>query len=199
MIYFISDTHFYHFNILKLNPEFRKFGYELKILENLESVLKEGDTLYHLGDFTWQLYDEFGILDRWKRLPGKKVLIMGNHDHRFGKDILEEFFDEIHEFSLILEVEGLRLLLSHYPALDLRTDRFPELQARVEETFVREGCDLLVHGHVHRRSGGPHCGCYMKGIPCVNANVEFTGFKPVSADGALDKLKREEPLRGLLP
>ena len=180
MIYFLSDTHFYHFNILKLNPEVRKFGYEFEILENLKSILKEGDTVYHLGDFTWQLYDEFKVLGRWKRLPGRKVLVMGNHDHRFGREVLKEFFDEVYEFSLVLELDGLRILLSHYPALDLRTQRFPERQEKVEKIFFEENCDILVHGHVHYNGSGPTCGCALKGIPCVNVNVEFWDFRPVS-------------------
>ncbi len=188
MIYFLSDTHLYHFNILKLNPQARRPGYELKILENLESLLKEEDTLYHLGDFTWQLQDEFGVLERWKRLPGRKVLVMGNHDHRFGKEVLKEFFDEIHEFSLVLEVEGLRLLLSHYPALDLKTERFPDRQKKVEETFFKEGCYLLIHGHVHHNGSGPTCGCTLKGVPCVNVNVEFWSFRPVSLEDIAVKL-----------
>ena len=189
MIYFLSDTHFYHFNILKLNPEVRKLGYELEILENLESIVKEGDTVYHLGDFTWQLQDELGVLERWKRLPGRKVLVMGNHDHRFGREALGEFFDEIHEFSLILEVGGLRLLLSHYPVLDLRTQRFPERQEKVKELFLKENCDLLIHGHVHHNGGGPTCGCSLKGVPCVNVNVEFWEFSPVNLEDIIVSLQ----------
>jgi len=190
MIYFTSDTHLYHYNILKLNPQARKPGYELRILDNLEALLKEGDTLYHLGDFTWQLYDELKVLDRWKKLPAKKVLIMGNHDHRFGKEILGEFFDEVHEFSLVLELDGFKILLSHYPALDLKTQRFPEKQERVEKEFFEKGCDLLLHGHVHHNGDGPTCGCALKGIPCVNVNVEFWEFRPVSLEQLMVGLKQ---------
>lgn len=180
MIYFVSDTHFYHFNILKLNPLVRKFGFETEILKNLEKTLREGDTLYHLGDFTWQLYDKMRVLERWKRLRVRKILLMGNHDHRFGKEVLKEFFDEIYDPFYILEVDGLRILLSHYPALDLKTDRFPEMQELVEERFFEERCDILIHGHVHYNPTGPMCGCYLKGIPCLNVNVELWEFKPVS-------------------
>ncbi|RLJ70340.1 calcineurin-like phosphoesterase family protein [Hydrogenivirga caldilitoris] len=185
MIYFISDTHFYHFNILKLNPQARKFGFERITVEALEKTLKEGDTLYHLGDFTWQLYDEFGVLERWKELPARKVLIMGNHDERFGSSVLREFFDEVYEFSLLLEESGRKFLLSHYPALDLKTNRFPDRQERVEKEFFQSGCDFLVHGHVHYNNGGPMCGCGSKGIPCFNVNVELHNFRPVSLEELL--------------
>ncbi|WP_457600616.1 metallophosphoesterase [Hydrogenivirga sp.] len=180
MIYFTSDTHLYHTNILRLNPAVRRRGFEESILGNLEETLQEGDILYHLGDFTWQLHDPEGFLERWKALPARKVLLMGNHDHRYGRSVLLEFFDEVYEFSLILETQGRRLLLSHYPALDLKTERFPEIQDRVEGEFFKEGCDLLVHGHVHYNGEGPMCGCLLRGVPCVNVNVELHEFKPVS-------------------
>ncbi|EDP76034.1 metallophosphoesterase family protein [Hydrogenivirga sp. 128-5-R1-1] len=195
MIYFISDTHLYHTNIIKLNPLVRKPHFEELILEELERTLSDGDILYHLGDFTWQLYDPEGFLERWKELRGKKVLLMGNHDHRFGDAILGEFFDEVHEFSLVLEAGGLKVLLSHYPALDLRTERFPERQRRVEEEFFERGCDLLIHGHVHYNGGAPMCGCDRKGIPCLNVNVELHGFKPVSLREAVESLGVSTPVR----
>jgi len=190
MIYFTSDTHLYHANLIRLNPSVRKPHFEKKILSGLEEVLSDGDTLYHLGDFTWQLYDPEGYLERWKRLKGRKVLLMGNHDHRFGRSILGEFFDEVYGFSLSVEVGGLKLLLSHYPALDLRTERFPERQRRVEEEFFKEGCDVLIHGHVHYNSGKPMCGCGQRGIPCVNVNVELHGFRAVSLEDIAEKLER---------
>ena len=194
MLYFISDTHFYHENILKLNPDFRFPFFEEVILENLEKTLKPGDILYHLGDFTWHLDDRRGILRRWKALPCRKVLVRGNHDSRFSDRDLGEFFDEIEEFSLVVEHSGVRLLLSHYPALDLRTGRFPDLQLEVERTFTDEGCDLLIHGHVHRGRDGRACGCCLKGIPCFNVNVEYSDFRPVSLQDILDRSLKGRPL-----
>jgi len=192
VIYFISDTHFYHQNIIRLNPEVRKYRFEERIMESLEELLKEGDIIYHIGDFTWELNDSRGILERWKRLKAHKVLVLGNHDLLYGKELLGEFFDEVHEFSTILEVEGVRLLLSHYPALDLRTERFPDRQERVVREFISRGCDGLVHGHVHYNSGGPMCGCSLKGIRCVNVNVELHDFKPVSLSQILREMRRHQ-------
>ncbi|NPA41783.1 MAG: nicotinate phosphoribosyltransferase [Aquificae bacterium] len=194
MIYFISDTHFYHHNILRLNPEVRKPLFEERILNDLFEVLKEEDTLYHLGDFTWELWDQRGILELWKKLPSRKVLLMGNHDRRVPLSVLKEFFDEIHELYHLIEVDGKRLLLTHYPALDLRTQRFPELQSKVRELFFELNCDLLVHGHVHYTPGKPLCGCSSLGIPCYNVNVELNDFKPVPLTRVLKKVS---PLKGL--
>ncbi|MEO2068573.1 MAG: metallophosphoesterase family protein [Desulfurobacteriaceae bacterium] len=180
MRYFISDTHFFHRNILKLNPLKRKEGFEEAILENLKITLKDDDVLYHLGDFSWKLNDEF--LKAWKEIPGKKILVKGNHDFRAREGKLRRFFDEVIEEYAIIKIKGKRVLLSHYPALDLRTYRFPEIQEKIVKVYFNNSCSLLVHGHVHWNRFGVLCGCHLKGIKCKNVNVEFTDYKPVSEE-----------------
>ena len=78
MIYMIADPHFFHENIVRLNPLKRKPGFEEEIISNLNSRLKPEDTLFVLGDFLWNFREDF--LPVWKSLPGRKVLVKGNHD-----------------------------------------------------------------------------------------------------------------------
>jgi len=80
MKYFIADTHFFHRNIIRLNPHKRKEGFEDLILSNLERLLTPQDELFIVGDFLWEFREDF--LLRWKGLPGKKFLVKGNHDSR---------------------------------------------------------------------------------------------------------------------
>ncbi|ADU97119.1 metallophosphoesterase [Thermovibrio ammonificans] len=179
MFYFISDTHFFHRNILKLCPLKRREGFEELILSNLERVLREGDTLFVLGDFLWREVE--GFKERWRSLPGRKVLICGNHDWPLGEK-LSDYFDEIYDFSLALEIKGKRLLLCHFPSKDLRTYRYCELQARITREFRSTGASLLIHGHVHFNPYGVFCGCHLNRVKCVNVNVEFTNYLPVSQE-----------------
>ncbi len=178
MDYFIADCHFFHANIIRLNPLKRKPGFEERVLSNLRSSLKEGDRLFVLGDFTWRLPEDF--LDLWNSIPGKKYLIMGNHDYWFKEEELSPFFDQIFPFTHTLEVDGKRLLLCHFPSKDLRTYRYLELQKMVTEEFKEGNYSLLLHGHVHWNPYGVFCGCHLNCVKCLNVNVEFTGFKPIS-------------------
>lgn len=187
MLYFISDTHFYHENIINLNPKVRFKGFEAVILNNLLEVLKEDDVLYHLGDFTWHFEDKNGFLNMWKSLPGKKVLIMGNHDRNKSK--LKGFFDEVYDFHKILEYKGRKILLSHYPAKDPITTRYPERQELVREIYFKENCDLLIHGHVHWNEHGLVCACKDLGVNCVNVNIEWHNYRPLGEEEILESVR----------
>ena len=58
-------------------------GYEEKLKKNWIENIHEDDTVLMAGDFSWGMYldetiDDFKFLER---LPGKKILIKGNHDY----------------------------------------------------------------------------------------------------------------------
>jgi len=178
MNYFIADCHFFHSNIIRLNPLKRKPGFEERILESLRATLSHGDRLFVLGDFAWKLTDDF--LVKWSSLPAEKYLVMGNHDWWFREEELSPFFSRIYRFSHSLEIGGKRVLLCHFPSKDLRTYRYLELQEKVTRQYREGGYSLLLHGHVHWNPYGVFCGCHLNCVKCVNVNVEFTGFKPVS-------------------
>ncbi len=185
MLYFTSDFHLYHENILRLSPRVRFKGFEVVILRNLCS-LSEEDTLYVLGDFTWHLRDHKGYLELWRRLPFRKILVPGNHDRNPEK--LKEYFDEVLELYHVLETPYGRILLSHYPAHDPLTGRYPEIQELIREVYFKEGCDILLHGHVHWNEEGIRCGCSLYGVKCFNVNVEWNGYRPVALGEVIEKV-----------
>lgn len=73
-IFFISDTHFNDRNILIYARQQFKSLEEMNelIISNWNSVVKEGDIVYHLGDF-----GDYSFLDR---LNGEIIIVKGNHD-----------------------------------------------------------------------------------------------------------------------
>ena len=81
-IWFTADTHFGHTNILKFDP--RPFDsieeHDEALIENWNSVVKAGDTVWHLGDFNFRSVKT----TEWYRrqLNGNINLLRGNHDDK---------------------------------------------------------------------------------------------------------------------
>lgn len=117
-VWFTSDTHFYHTNILKYcNRPFESVeAMNEMLVANWNSVVKPDDHVYHLGDFC------FGNVEKWNwclepgRLNGHIHLILGNHDpdRVFRDGTLIERFDSI-DYQKILIVEGWTVILNHFP------------------------------------------------------------------------------------
>ena len=85
MIYFTSDTHFQHTNIIKYcNRPFKDVDeMNERLINNWNSIVSNDDTIYHPGDFC--LSNDKEIINIFKRLNDNKILICGNHDRKPGK------------------------------------------------------------------------------------------------------------------
>ncbi len=81
-VYFTADTHWGHANITKYcNRPFANVDeMDHKLLENVNAVVKPGDTLYHLGDFSFRGRNPSHYRDQIA--CQNIILIMGNHDKR---------------------------------------------------------------------------------------------------------------------
>lgn len=119
-VFFISDPHFGHKNILKFErTEFQTIEeHDAFIVEQINKTVKLTDLLYILGDV--------GNSDKIRLLNGRKILIMGNHDARSKREY-ETYFSEVYETPVYY---NKRVLLSHHP--------------------VPVTSDILnIHGHLH--------------------------------------------------
>ena len=54
-----------------------------RIRENWINTVKEEDTVFLLGDFSWAMYlkDAYLDFDFINKLPGRKIMLKGNHDY----------------------------------------------------------------------------------------------------------------------
>ena len=160
-IWVISDTHFGHSNILKFKADdgspVRDFHsveeMDEVMVQNWNSVVKQGDKVYHLGDVFFGSKDNFKTL--WPRLNGSKRLVVGNHDDvKFLAS--GGFFQKVMLWRIFSD---LGLILTHVP---LREDQF---RGRVTTN---------VHGHIHQRQSpeGPYkCVC-----------VEHINYTPINIE-----------------
>ncbi len=109
MLYFTSDTHFYHYKEF-LNRPVLGPGMDELLIANWNSVVKPSDSIYHLGDFgyTKTLEDAQAI---FSRLNGDKHLVLGNHDQ--NNKLTKLKWSSIHDTKM-LSYENHRFFLSHY-------------------------------------------------------------------------------------
>lgn len=116
-IWFTSDWHLGHKNILKLSR--RPFGeiehHDDTIINNFNDCVKKDDIVYILGDLAWtQSYENYKRI--FQRLNGDKRIIVGNHDN---KQILircqkEGLITSVKDTQTI-QIGDDRIFLSHFP------------------------------------------------------------------------------------
>lgn len=95
--WFTSDLHFWHKNICKYCNRPFETTEEMNqaLINNWNSVVKEDDIVFVLGDMGFCGYDKLEPL--MSQLNGKKYLIQGNHDsdkivfRLYEANIIEEY------------------------------------------------------------------------------------------------------------
>lgn len=118
-VFFTSDSHLRHANVLQFEPKTRKFNsieeHDEHIISTWNEYVKPNDTIYHLGDFC------LAGVTRWieilERLNGNIHLIKGNHDRdKVAKRVLREgLIKEYYPIGHYMKTSGYILHLTHYP------------------------------------------------------------------------------------
>ncbi len=183
MIYFSSDQHFYHKNVITYcnRPYASLEEMHQALIDNWNKVVQPTDTIFILGDFC------FGGVDKWKgilsQLQGEKHLVKGNHDMKQAKpERAEEFgFKWIGKDAVIKDDELGDILLSHYPYHGDHTEGDRYLDRRPTDKG-----GWLLHGHVH-------CAWKMLGRQ-INIGVDQWNFTPVSLEEVREYIKRNKNL-----
>ncbi len=181
-LWFVSDTHFGHQNILKFEPVARPFEdtneMDEILIRNWNAVVAPEDRVIHLGDAIMGNFDVG--LARMGRLNGSIDLVPGNHDRVFSgeKDVrVERFtprylevFNEIlpETFQMTLS-NGSDVLVSHFPYEGDHT----ESDRHADKRPTNDGLPLI-HGHVHS--------LWHTNGPMFNAGVDVNNLTPVSED-----------------
>jgi calcineurin-like phosphoesterase family protein len=167
-IWFTSDEHYGHANILKFcNRPFANLK-EMKegLIENHNKVVKPGDRVYHLGDMFWRTVPLDEALTIFHSLNGQHYYIYGNHDELFRNKFLQEQFVWCRD-TFNLKVEGYpNIWLSHF--------------AHEDWNGSHRGAYHLF-GHVHGGKPNP------VGLK-MDVGVDCNNYTPVSFDAVTDRL-----------
>lgn len=152
-IFVVADTHFGDDNIRKFeNRPFASLSYmNEKMIKKWNETVSDDDTVYVLGDFCVE--SEIKNVLSEKKLNGKIILIVGNHDKGL-EDEYRKYGVEVIEHPIILD--GF-WILSHEPM------------------YVSEQSPYAnVFGHVHNN---PMYKTVSSRSYCVS--VERIGYKPI--------------------
>lgn len=166
MVYFISDTHFYHKSIIPYcrRPFSSLEEMNKRLIQNWNNKVENNDTVYFLGDFSFANVDK--TKDICNQLNGYKIIIKGNHDRDKGeiswKNIgFNEVINTPQKFYYVDKNSIFRyIIISHEPQ-NIKDNEFN------------------IHGHIHDSMLGEE-------YPDMNPNnhlcvsVERINYTPIS-------------------
>jgi len=117
----ITDTHFYHNKIIELVN--RPINYQDLIINNWNNIVLPIDIIIHLGDVIFYNYNKLNSI--LNNLPGKKILTIGNHDHKTKSWYLNNGFNFVCDYFCIDNI-----IFSH-------------------DRFIQPYDYVNIHGHYH--------------------------------------------------
>lgn len=169
MVFFTSDTHFGHENIIRFcnRPYSDTDTMNEALIASWNARVKPTDTVFIVGDMFYRCRDVELIL---KKLRGRKRLIIGNHDSSWMSEIdLGKYFVSV---SNMLETSDGKhaLTLCHYPMLSWR----------------HEHRAYMVHGHIHNDTTLDYFPLLAVKEHILNAGTDINGYQPVTFDEMLE-------------
>jgi len=199
-IFFTSDTHYSHMNICSATTKWtnadgmvRQFSsldeMNSTIVNNINNVVGENDILFHLGDWSFNGFDQIETFRN--RLVCKTIhLVLGNHDHHIeeNKNEIQSLFTSVQDFIPRLEIKRIKgqgtltvierfnFCLFHYP-----------IASWID---MNKGVYHL-HGHVHL----PKIHRLGQGRS-LDVGVDGNDLKPYSLEDVM-KLVQNQPVKKL--
>jgi len=143
MIFFTSDQHFGHSNIIKYceRPFASADEMDEQLIANWNATVGPHDVVWMLGDISF--HSSSLTREILRELNGSLKLVMGNHDHRFKNDkAVLDCFTEVYECFVTRtyprdNCETAPFVLCHFPFL---------------EWDKKYNGAIHLHGHSHGKS-----------------------------------------------
>lgn len=140
---FFSDPHFGHKNIIEFcsRPFESVYDMELQMIRRYNAKVGPTDLMYWVGDnfFYKSVYEAAGLLEYFN---GYKILIMGNHDKRHGKNFMARAgFDAVIEKEAFISIGSRVCRICHYP--------YAHPGQKDHRRPIRVKGEVLIHGHTH--------------------------------------------------
>ncbi|WP_425099983.1 metallophosphoesterase [Tropicibacter sp. S64] len=161
--WYTADLHLGHDRIMRLcnRPFSDTEAMTTGLIERLQDTVAPEDDLWIVGDFTFGKNRDAALIRRWfDAIPGRKHLIVGNHD----SDVVKALpWASQHDLWHHVD-RGMEVTLCHYPMV----------------AFPRSGSGACqVFGHVHDLWPGTR--------NSVNVGVDLWDYRPVQIDAILNR------------
>jgi len=172
MIYFTSDLHFGHKNVIQhCNRPFSSVEeMDAKLIENWNKRVtsKDKDKVYVLGDFSFKEPSQY-----FNKLNGEKFLVYGNHDEK-ALSKLKKLFSWVkpyYDLKVQYNNERKHIILFHYS---------------IRNWNRRHYNSWHLFGHSHGSLETTDCS--------IDVGVDCHNFAPISLDevGAIMKTRKSE-------
>jgi len=174
LLYFISDTHFGHKNVIKFNN--RPFDdiqqHDNMLVDYWNSVVPKDGIVFHQGDFALKLRSN---KLKWilESLNGKIYLCLGNHE----RDIIKRKWSK----DYFIDIQN-RYEIEIYNGLKIENiiiaDHFP-----LYSWWRKEMGSIHTYGHMHSHLSGI--------VNSYNVGVDFNNYKPISYYNLIKKIKKD--------
>jgi len=170
-IYFTSDLHLHHTNIIRYasrTPPFRSIdAMDRGLIRRWNNVVTRHDTVYHLGDFCFTRRGNTSEAMRVCRhamnmIHGRTVFLRGNHDNGLQHA----------DYFICRRIDGIKVFMRHWPPWE-HPLRFPH------SFHIPSDVDLIVCGHVHDKWKYHVHRVGENLIPVVNVGTDVWGYEPV--------------------
>lgn len=163
--WFYGDPHFGHAKILEY--ESRPFAtireHDLELMRRYSALVQPHHTVLWLGDVSF--HDHTTTRSIVESLPGRKLLVRGNHDGRITRCLRIGFdlvFDCVHCI-----LADAKVTCSHYPPAGV----YPDERHADRRPNPPVAGEFVLHGHTHgkvRRNGR-----------CIHVGVDAWEYGPV--------------------
>ena len=157
----ISDTHFYHDNLILETYENRPAHHTELIIGNWQNSVQPDDDILHLGDVLLGGKEKRESL-RY-RLTGNKYLILGNHDKKTRNILRNELkFAVLPDVTRVI-VNEQHIVFTHKPFEHLKS------------------YEINIHGHTHSKIS------HISTDRHINVSIEVMDYSPIRLGTLLEE------------
>ena len=181
-LFFTSDTHFFHKNIINYcNRPFANI-YEMNeyLIQKWNEVVPKDGIIFHLGDVSLTAIPKV-LNDLLYRLNGTKYLVIGNHEKdALGKEYIREHWAGIYDIAeIFVEDEEItykeqHIVMCHYPMITWNASHRGSWQ---------------LFGHVHGNLSNK--GIIQHSPAQIDVGVDTNDFKPYSYQEVKEKITKQ--------